>query len=175
MPFSVFPKFRATSAVLSSKIDAVIREMAALLNGGLGAANVKVGTAFPLASFSESKSVYAMRAALITSGTKADADDGEHYIGTVKYAGRIIGIGARFRHRLATAAAPYAVRVWSSAGGGAEVASVALEGTLSGTMQGYAMLDPAVAVAAGDVLKVIFERTVTLGEVIVFLDADHQG
>jgi hypothetical protein len=61
MPFSVFPKFRATSAVLSSKVDAVIREMAALLNGGLSADNLDPASAFPLAYFAETKGLYLIR------------------------------------------------------------------------------------------------------------------
>lgn len=67
MPWTVIPKFHAAAAALTNKVDAVLRELASLLNGGLDSRNMKPGTLFPLASFQEQGALVGYRAALHNS------------------------------------------------------------------------------------------------------------
>jgi hypothetical protein len=166
MPFSVFPKFRATSAVLSSKIDAVIREMAALLNGGLSAANLKPGETFAASAFAEPRSLYTLQCNMIR------AVDDDCWIGVVPIASRVIAAGLvgedndEFRLRVHNADGTFR----------ANVADVATDRNLgNGTWAGHVVLSPAVDVAAGEILYFRFDSTGERGELTVFLDAPHQG
>jgi hypothetical protein len=165
MPFSVFPKFRATSAALSSKIDAVIREIAALLNGGLGAANVKAGTAFPLASFAEQKGAFALRlVSLYNIGANI-----RHELGVTPGAGRIIGWSA---HVYATGVTE--IEVWSATRA-LKLGVIPLSGHADGTRRGTQMLDAPIAVNADEHLYLYVPLSVWAGVATVFFDADHQG
>jgi hypothetical protein len=168
MPFSVFPKFRATSAVLSSKIDAVIREIAALLNGGLSIANIKPGTAFPLVAFTESKGAFALRVANVN----VDMTLGVQF-GAIPIACRLIGAGAK---AYGTGWFIASVGLQSSAGGYTFLGSIPLaQANADGSFQGVKMFDPPLAIAAGDVLAAGFPSNNSRGEVVLFFDTDHQG
>jgi hypothetical protein len=169
MPFSVFPKFRATSAVLSSKIDAVIREMAALLNGGLSADNLDPAAAFPLAYFTETKGLYLLRMECLDEIDASNQSEGPAKV-LVPVASSLLGWGY-YGGTKGTAA------ILTGPGGVVSSLDAALDS--GGRRRAHEMLDAPLALAAGDALTMattdpVFATKSAFSAVLV-LSADHVG
>lgn len=168
MPLSVFPKFRASSAVLSDKIDAVLRELAALLNGGLSLANVRPGAQFALANFAEPKGLYFLRLECTIASMGGNPVNNQS-VGPAKtyvpIASRVLGWGY-----LSQAAGTYA----RLSGPGGLISQIDGTADGSGNYSGYANLVAPVALAAGDAISALANGS-DLFSAVVALDADHQG
>ncbi|HEY6015722.1 MAG TPA: hypothetical protein VIU16_02960 [Gaiellaceae bacterium] len=157
MPLSVFPKFRASSAVLSDKIDAVLRKLAGILNGGISVANLAVGTQFPASAFAEAKGVLAVR--LVSSHVGA--------VGAIAFASCIPPVDCDIIAWSFRAKAPAPTQVWLKV----NAAPVALRAPLADTDNLYVLQNPA-AVAAGQI--VVIEPTGNINfSATVFLRPAH--
>jgi hypothetical protein len=67
MPRLVVPTFLTYAAIVSEKIDAIVRELAAVVNGGLDSANIDPATRFPKAAFLDPGALIAVVASITSS------------------------------------------------------------------------------------------------------------
>jgi hypothetical protein len=82
------PIFRVGAAVVSEKIDRLAREIASIINGGLDAQNLANGLLLDITAFTETYSVFAMRAVVHPAYVAAT-------FGVVRFPSQIIGWGMK--------------------------------------------------------------------------------
>lgn len=160
----VISKFLSGAAILSEKIDAMLRALAGTLNGGLTVDNLAPGTQFPPAAFAEGKGLYAIRLEVTRNEFSGVAHNNS--IGParayVPFASTIVGWGY--------CGPPACTYVALSVDGG-EVSRIdAGLNAADGNRAGSAAANQ--AVAAGALLSA---AGVDIFAAVVFLEAEHQG
>jgi hypothetical protein len=160
VPRLVVPKFLAAAAVVSEKIDAVVRELVAVVNGGLDAANIAPTTRFPKAAFLDPSALFAVVETMVSP---AGANPSLTLL-RFPAAGRVVA----WSIRVATGSSLTDVKLIVN---GVEVDA---SGPLAQDAEVLRMIEPAVAADLGHVVTV----TTTAGAgttftVTLFALADH--